>query len=191
MSEDFKEIPIKLPEKKVDIANIETLPVKAEKVAVDAVVVTPKAEIKSKGKGLSFPDPDHRFSGPLRVDYINGDEWELVEDISYRTEAGEIATARHGFRFDFASIPVFLQWLYPKAGDGTRPYGIASLFHDWLYCHRKIGGRSIERVEADNLFYEINRYVGIGWWTSSRMYRAVRMFGWIPWGQRRTEDIIP
>jgi hypothetical protein len=188
---EFKEVPIKPPQKKVDITNIETLPVKLEEVTVNAIVLVPPAEIREKGKGLSFPDPECRFSGPLRVDYINGDEWELAENISYRTKGGEIATARKGFRFDFASIPFFLQWLYPKAGDGTHPYGIGSLFHDWLYCHRKIGGRIITRIEADDLFYEINRYVGIVRWTAGRMYRAVRAFGWIPWNRRKPEDIIP
>lgn len=138
----------------------------------------------------SFPDPDKRFSGELQVNYVDGDQWKLAEDLSYKTEAEEICTARKGFIFDFASIPWWLEWLYPKTGDGS-PYGIGSLFHDWLYCHRKIGGRPIQRIEADNLFYEINRYVKVSWWKSSRMYRAVRTFGWIPWGQRKLEDIIP
>jgi hypothetical protein len=138
----------------------------------------------------AFPDPDKRFSGPLVVGYVDGDQWMLDESLSYRTKAGEICTARKGFIFDFASIPWWLGWLYPKTGDGS-PYGIGSLFHDWLYCHRKIGGRTIERIEADNLFYEINVYVGVSRWTAGRMRRAVRAFGWIPWGQRKPEDIIP
>ena len=191
MNKDFVEIPIKPPDKKVAIVNIETPPVKVEAVVVNAVVVTPQAKMVADSKGLSFPDPECRFSGPLRVDYIDGLEWMLAESISYRTDAGEICTVKSGFIFDFASVPWYLRWLYPPTGDGKRAYGIGALFHDWLYCHRKIGGRPIERVDADNLFYEINRYVGVGWWTASRMYRAVRMFGWVPWGQRRPEDVIP
>jgi hypothetical protein len=139
----------------------------------------------------SFPDPDNRFSGPLQVNYVDGDQWMLAEDLSYKTEAGEICTARKGFIFDFASIPWWLGWLYPKTGDGKSPYGVGSLFHDWLYCHRKIGGRPIKRIEADNLFYEINVYVGVSRWTAGRMRRAVRAFGWVPWGRRKPEDIIP
>lgn len=149
--------------------------------------------IKAPGKPCPiypFPDPQKRFIGEFLVRYINGDEWELVYDFGYITDAGEICTARAGFRFDFASVPGILGWLYPKVGDG-QAYGIGALFHDWLYCHRKIGGRPIKRMEADDLFYEINRYVGVSWWTASRMYRAVRMFGWIPWGRRKPEDIIP
>lgn len=138
-----------------------------------------------------IPDPEKRFTGlPLAVEFIDGVNWRLSHSLSYRTKAYEISTVRACFIFDFASIPRFLAWLYPSAGDGESLYGLASLWHDWLYCHRKIGGRTIKRVEADNLFYEIMRYAGVSWWTAGRMYRAVRIFGWISWGRRKPEDII-
>jgi len=137
-------------------------------------------------------DPDHRFIGwPMTVEYINGVDWRLKKELAYRTEKGETSTVRAGFVFDFASIPRPIQIIYPAAGDGNNCYGVAALFHDWLYCHRKIGGRVISRSEADALFFEIMRYVGCDKFTAYTMWLAVRSFGWIPWMRRKPEDIIP
>lgn len=138
-------------------------------------------------------DPDRRFVGlPLLTEMnIDGDEWRLERAISYKTEKGDVIIVPEDFEFDFASIPSAFQWLYPKTGCAGSPYGIAALIHDYLYCHRKIENLWITRQEADDMFYEVARYCGCSWWTAARMYRWIRAFGWIPWGKRRPEDIIP
>ena len=138
-----------------------------------------------------IPNPEGRILGEIIVKYIDGRNWELVYDVAYRTLKGELSTVHAPFIFDFASIPRIFWFFYPPTGNIGSPYGIAALFHDYLYCHRKIDGRPITRKEADLLFYEIMAYTGVGWFTRHRMYRAVRMFGWIPWGRRKPEDIIP
>lgn len=139
-----------------------------------------------------IPDPENRFSWmPPQVEYIDGIEWKLLHDVAYRTYTGETCTVRKGFVFDWASIPRPMFWLYPPAGSSGNPYGIAALFHDWLYCHRKIGGREITRSQADDLFYEIMRYVGCRRTLAVTMWLAVRTGGWIPWNARKPEDIIP
>jgi len=138
------------------------------------------------------PDPEKRFRGlPIRVERIHGIEWRLIRNVSYRTQAKETVLVRKGFVFDFASVPRYLYWLYPPAGNGKEDYGIAALVHDWLYAHRKIGGRPIIRKEADDLFREAMIYVGVSHFTVWVMYRAVRMFGGIPWHNRKSEDIVP
>lgn len=145
-----------------------------------------------KWNSCSIPDPENRFTGmPPLVEYIDGIQWRLMRSMSYRTKADEISTIKIPFVFDFASIPSILFWLYPPAGDGSQPYGIAATWHDWLYCHRKIGGRTVTRAEADDLFCEIAKYTGVSWWTTARMYRWIRLVGWIPWNRRKSEDIIP
>lgn len=119
-------------------------------------------------------DPEKRFTGlPLCVKYINGIDWELEFDVSYRTKADEISTVREGFIFDFASVPRFLWWLYPPAGTEGNPYGIAALFHDWLLDHKQIGGRPITRSEADDIFLEIMLYLGVRKTLAYTMYYAV------------------
>ena len=140
---------------------------------------------------IVVPDPEHRFEWiPPDVRHVDGPNWKLLHDVSYRTEAGEKSTARKGFVFDWASIPRPLSWIYPPAGDGSNHYGIAAIFHDWLYAHRKIGGRPVTRREADVIFYEILIYVGCRRSLAYAMWKAVRTFGWIPWMRRKERDII-
>ena len=120
-------------------------------------------------------DPDYRFTGlPLRVEHIDGPKWELVREVTYRTELGELSAIREGFEFDFASVPRALWWLYPPQGTKGNPYGIASLVHDWLLMHHKIGGRSITRKEADDIFLEIMLYTGCRKTLAYMMWAAVR-----------------
>ena len=120
-----------------------------------------------------------RFTGwPLTVEFIDGRRWRVHQDISYRTAAGEVSTVRAGFVFDFASIPKILWPLVPPAGDGHNLYGLAAVWHDWLYVHRQIGGRAITRREADALFLEIMLYVGVRPLLARAMYPAVRVVGW-------------
>ena len=129
-------------------------------------------------------DPEHRFTGlPLKVEYVDGLNWKLENDVTYCTKADEVLTVRSGFMFDFASVPRALWWLYPPTGTKGNPYGIAALLHDWLILHRKIGGRPITRKEADLLFLEIMLYSGCRKSLAYTMYSAVRAHGMMPWNQ--------
>ena len=120
-------------------------------------------------------DPDYRFTGlPLRVEHIDGPKWELVREVTYRTELGELSAIREGFEFDFASVPRALWWLYPPQGTKGNPYGIASLVHDWLLTHHKFGGRKITRKEADDIFLEVMLYTGCRKSLAYTMWAAVR-----------------
>lgn len=152
-----------------------------------------KKPARRQADEFHLADPEHRFNGlPLLTTmHVDGDEWRLERALSYKTAKGEVIIVPEGFEFDFASIPSALQWLYPKTGCSGSPYGIAALIHDWLYCHRKIEGVSITREQADDMFYEVARYCGCTWWTASRMYRWIRIAGWIVWGARKPGDIIP
>ena len=151
-----------------------------------------KPPARQRTDEFHLADPEHRFYGlPLLTETIDGENWRLARALSYKTAAKEVIIVQEGFEFDFASIPSAFQWLYPKTGCAGSPYGIAALIHDWLYCHRKIVGVAITRKQADEMFYEVARYCGCSWWTAARMYRWIRAFGWLPWGRRKPEDIIP
>lgn len=131
---------------------------------------------------MSKPRDLSRFTGwPLSVVFVDGRRWRVAADIAYRTQAGELSTVRAGFVFDFASIPRVFWPLVPPAGDGHNLYGIAAVWHDWLYAHKLVGGRPITREEADRLFLEIMRYVGVAPWMARAMYLAVRAFGGLYW----------
>ena len=139
-----------------------------------------------QAEAVAPPRDLSRFTGwPLTVEYIDGRRWRVHRDIAYRTAAGEVSTVRAGFVFDFASVPRILWPLAAPAGDGHNLYGLAAAWHDWLYAHRKIGGRLISRREADALFLEIMLYAGVRPWLARAMSRAVRAFGWRPWSRPR------
>ena len=133
-------------------------------------------------------DPEHRFTGiPLSVEYIDGITWELVADVAYYTKAGDISTVRAGFIFDWASTPPCLWGVCPPAGLKGQPYGIAAMFHDWVYHHKQIAGKDVARSQADDLFLEIMLYIGVASWRAHAMWAAVRTFGWWAW----SHDKVP
>ncbi len=142
-----------------------------------------------------IPDPEGRFAGLTHggVDTITTFGGNVMFDgaISYRLVSGEISTVKDGFVFDWASVPAIFTWYLPPSGDGRNCYGIAALFHDWLYCHRKVAGRAVSRAECDALFLEIMLYVGVDRRKAILMYRAARLGGWLLWWKRAEKDIIP
>lgn len=126
-------------------------------------------------------DPEMRFSRmKLPVFYIDGREWEMAADISYVMRDGRVSTVRKGFCFDFASIPRILWRIFPPTGDGS-PYGIAATWHDWLYVHKRIGGKTINKGTADALFLEIMLYTGVPRWKAELFFRMVKWFGGHAW----------
>jgi len=137
--------------------------------------------------GVATPDPEERFRGlPILVEYVDGHIWGVARAVSYRLQSGAWSTVRTGFMFDWASAPWFLWPLCPPAGLTGQPYGIAALWHDWLYAHKHVAGVAISRLDADRVFVEIMLYVGVSPWRAWAMYGAVRAFGWWPWGVDRS-----
>lgn len=134
--------------------------------------------------GKHILDPEKRFTGlwmgllPTGLAY--GGLVRLMSDVSYRTRRGEVSTVRAGFWFG-TSTPAVVRWWLPCLGDGRNAYAVAAAWHDWLYFHRRIGGREIARREADDLFLEIMRYLGVGSVLARTMWAGVRcggLFGW-------------
>ena len=77
-----------------------------------------------------------------------------------------------GFQFDFASIPGFARWIFPKVGR----YAWAAMIHDYLYANR-IGTRK----EADDLFLRIMLTHNVAKWKAYVMWFAVRVGGKRAW----------
>lgn len=120
-----------------------------------------------------FPDPldvrwltpdDHQ--GGRRVFEIRARHRQIGED-------GTVDEVKAGDLSDGASIPRFL-WRFES------PYGRAleaAVHHDQRY-RKQIG----TRAEADKLFLEGMKVLGIPAWKRSLMYRGVRTFGGGGWG---------
>jgi hypothetical protein len=105
---------------------------------------------------------------------IDGREWTLREPFVW-DKAGDRIEAPAGTRTDFASTPRCLWWLYSPTGR----WGRAAVLHDFMY---RTGLRS--RAEADAIFLEGMRVLGVPWHRRMVLYLAVRLFGGGSWRGR-------
>ena len=109
------------------------------------------------------------FFTPLRLEYLDGRRWQLLEPFGYRVDgARDSIRVPKGFVTDFASIPRWLWWLYPPTGR----WGRAAVLHDWLYCKA-----TRPRKACDDVFLEAMRVLGVPWHRRYLMFLAVRLFG--------------
>jgi hypothetical protein len=136
------------------------------------------------------------FLSRLRLDYIDGHVWEVVEPFEYclgEPEGPERVIVPAGFPTDFASIPRALWTFLPPTGK----YGKATLIHDALYQNRMVTihvdeeqtiFRLVERGEADSILKEGMEVLKVGWFTRQLVYSGVRVGGWLPWKKYREAE---
>ena len=118
------------------------------------------------------------FTKPAIVKIDSPNSFTLMEDFEYYREGNENDVIRipAGFDTDFASIPRFLWTYLPPLGTKRNPYFKASVLHDHLYdiiCDYPISGRK----EADKIFLEAMKAIGIQWHVRYILYFAARIFG--------------
>lgn len=111
------------------------------------------------------------FRTPLRLEYIDGRDWKIIQYFRYVSEdvLERAVVVPRGFVTDFASIPRFLWRVLPPTGK----YGKAAVIHDFLY--RTEAGAT--RAQADAVFLEAMSDLGVGFLKRYAMYLAVRLFG--------------
>lgn len=128
---------------------------------------------------------------PLRVEYLDGHEWLLLEDFSYFDADfyphGAFIDVKQGFRTDFASVPRILWNILPPSGK----YGKAAVIHDWLYFRGVVGAVRITRSYADGVFRDAMADLGVGRTRRTLMWMAVRVGGGRAWGIYRNADSVP
>lgn len=120
------------------------------------------------------------FTQPLTVTKIGSRLWRVERSFTYylgseENPSGKI-TVPKGFITDFASVPRAFWWLFPPDGQYTQ----AAVLHDYLYFKA-----FSSRKWADEIFYEAMGVLEVPWWKRKLMYRAVRLFGWIPWRNKK------
>ena len=143
------------------------------------------------------------FPLPLRVEFIDGDAWQLVEPFAYESQQFGIVNVPAGTITDFASIPkIFHNLLSPTGGIGK-----AAVIHDRVYT---TGERT--RAEADAILNEAMAAesheqgmarrkaitqgsgfipdAGIGAFKRWLIYSHVRMWGWAAWNKHRKEESL-
>ncbi len=78
-------------------------------------------------------------------------------------------TVPRGFKHDGPSIPRRLQGIVSKYGNQFQP----SIAHDYTYVHNT----GLTRSQADQLFLEGMKQLGVPWYRRRVMYLAVRVGG--------------
>ena len=135
-----------------------------------------------------------RFPFPLDVRYWSEVNWELLGDFVYLAECGLTITAEKGFYFDMGSVPNGVDAFVSKV-----EYAFAYTIHDKA-CKTLTwdDGTPMTRLDADNLFLEVARYVikvnkdydlkyAKGWWKKTKFrihwgwkkFKAKRAYRWI------------
>lgn len=118
-----------------------------------------------------------QFTSPLQLEYMDGRQWKLIRDFEYHVgtyPSERIITAPPGFITNFASIPRVFWTILPPTGK----YGKAAVIHDLLYS---VHALCKDREEADQIFLEAMRVLGVPNFKACIMYQAVRTFGQSAW----------
>jgi hypothetical protein len=104
----------------------------------------------------------------LCVEILPNGRWcELQEDLELWFGNYRIIVPKD-FQTDFASVPRLFWSIIPPMGKHT----IAAVVHDYLYHTAEVS-----RKKADQIFYWLMRYYGVGKLRALVMYYMVRIFG--------------
>jgi hypothetical protein len=106
--------------------------------------------------------------------YGDRDQFELVEDISYKLSNGKDIIVPKGYVTDMASTPRIVWSIFPPFGK----YGFASVIHDYLYETPEI---IVSRRFVDAEFKRIMISNGVSKLVASIFYIYVYILGGINW----------
>lgn len=116
---------------------------------------------------------------PLVVSQISPILWKIEREVTYHVghkDSNDIIVVPKGFTTDFASVPWPASMLIPMSGQ----HNMAAVVHDYLYSTQE---RS--RKESDDIFLEALTVLGVSLVKRRIMYRAVRLWGWVPWNHHK------
>lgn len=138
-----------------------------------------------------------KFVGKLRVEYINGVQWKVINPVDssdrfgFVLDDGRAIYPTDGMITDFASVPKALQNILPASGDGDDgEYGLGAVIHDLLYETGKIDGVDITQHEADDVLEACCEAKDVDWWKTRAIREALREFGYIAWNEHREKDAL-
>jgi len=124
----------------------------------------------------------------LRVEYIDGRKWLLLEDFGYFDDDffpnGIFICVPRGFITDFASVPRILWNILPPTGE----YGKAAVIHDYLYVTGKVGEVRVTKAYADGVFCDAMADLSVGRTRRTLMWLAVKVGGGRAWNRYRAAD---
>ena len=125
-------------------------------------------------------DCNHVWTGGVRLKHVGPTDCIVEEDVRIFG-----VMVPKGFRTDGASVPRAFYNIIPRFTDAL----LAALVHDLRYDPPdKI--RLLTRKEADQEFRDNLKACGVNFARRQAAYRAVRLFGGIPWSRGSKRGII-
>jgi hypothetical protein len=113
---------------------------------------------------LGFP-PD----STVDVRQVDDQDWETLRALPYHATTDDFEVPIHE-RTDFASVPRVFVWFIPRYGRYTK----AAILHDYL-CGTVVPAGSVSRIEADGIFRQAMRELGVPFLRRWIMWAAVRL----------------
>jgi hypothetical protein len=103
------------------------------------------------------------------VRQIDDQDWAILRALTYyaRTEDFVVPVQEHT---DFASVPRVFVWFIPRYGRYTK----AAILHDYL-CSVCVPAGRVSRIEADGIFRQAMRELGVPFLRRWIMWAAVRL----------------
>ena len=117
------------------------------------------------------------FPKPLKLKAVGNGIFEFTAEFVYDNEPVRVCVPV-GFKTDGASIPKVVWSLVGSPWTGK--YTKAAMVHDYLYRIR-----IYSRKRSDLIFYQAMKILGVPLWKRWAMHKAVRMFGWMPWRNKK------
>lgn len=107
-------------------------------------------------------------SEKFKVETLDGENFSLLEDVSYVAQNGNVYTIKKGAESDGASAPSFIWNIIPPFGN----YWREAYLHDYLYRYT-----TLAKSVCDNLFYEAMIGNGVSKVKAWELYEAVKLAG--------------
>jgi hypothetical protein len=113
---------------------------------------------------LGFPP-----GSTVDVRQVDDQDWDTLRAISYHATNEDFEVPVHE-RTDFASVPRVFVWFIPRYGRYTK----AAILHDYL-CGTVVPAGRISRIDADGIFRQAMRELGVPFLRRWIMWAAVRL----------------
>ena len=121
------------------------------------------------GHARSERQPGFTPGSTVDVRQIDDQDWKVLRALTYHasTDDFEVPVGEHT---DFASVPREFVWFIPRYGRYTK----AAILHDYL-CSVCVPAGRVSRIEADGIFRQAMRQLGVPFLRRWIMWAAVRL----------------
>jgi uncharacterized protein DUF1353 len=116
------------------------------------------------GRPLGFPP-----GSTVDVRQVDDQDWVTLRALEYQANTDYFQVPINE-RTDFASVPRVFVWFIPRYGRYTK----AAILHDYL-CSIEVPAHHISRIEADGIFRQAMRELGVPFLRRWIMWAAVRL----------------